>query len=284
MRDFGNLLECGIPMGCGRRNPLKQTMKTLPLPPHLRAVRPALSTAGGSKGLLLPKNMSVESTTDEPEITESKAVLTALSQLPECECSCCGNQIRAGSNRSCNAKTLRRLSKRVNGEISGAVCLPCVKRLKGTKDWAISSGVSVMSYTIKQISSGRIPQNIATIFDDLAVTKETVEENIKKQLKALDRLTAEYSVMQTAWITVRKAYGDYLWASYPERRKRANRAISQQELRVMIFGRNDYRCVICNSGDNLQIDHITPVAGGGGDDLDNLQTLCRSCNCRKGAK
>lgn len=40
-------------MGCGRRNPLTQTMKTLPSLPHLRAVRPALSTAGGIEGFLL---------------------------------------------------------------------------------------------------------------------------------------------------------------------------------------------------------------------------------------
>jgi hypothetical protein len=52
-------------------------MKTLPLPPHLRAVRPALSTAGGSKGLLLPKNMIHETIRDKDEVTELETFINA---------------------------------------------------------------------------------------------------------------------------------------------------------------------------------------------------------------
>jgi 5-methylcytosine-specific restriction enzyme A len=210
--------------------------------------------------------------------------LSTSPNLPACECYCCGYYIRAGEGRICNPKTLRHLSKRVNGEITGVICLACRDRMKATRNWAVSGGVSVMTYTLKKISDGQIPHNIASVFEDLANTKAQVEKDIKTKLNILDRLTAEYTAMQSGWITVRKAYADYLWASYPERRKRANRAISQQEIRVMVFGRDNYRCRLCPSGENLQVDHIIPVAAGGSNEPDNLQTLCRSCNCSKGAR
>lgn len=49
-----------------------------------------------------------------------------------------------------------------------------------------------------------------------------------------------------------------------------------------IFTRDDYRCQECGATDRLEVDHITPITKGGSDDPENLQTLCKSCNCRKG--
>lgn len=51
-----------------------------------------------------------------------------------------------------------------------------------------------------------------------------------------------------------------------------------------VFARDDYRCVHCGTRENLSVDHIHPVSKGGTNNMDNLQTLCRSCNSRKGAK
>ena len=51
-----------------------------------------------------------------------------------------------------------------------------------------------------------------------------------------------------------------------------------------VFARDDYRCVCCGTRENLSVDHIHPVSKGGTNDMDNLQTLCRSCNSKKGVK
>lgn len=54
--------------------------------------------------------------------------------------------------------------------------------------------------------------------------------------------------------------------------------------RRRIYERDGYRCVICGATEDLTIDHIVPRVAGGGNDETNLQTMCRSCNCRKGAR
>jgi len=43
-------------------------------------------------------------------------------------------------------------------------------------------------------------------------------------------------------------------------------------------------CWICLSTDRLEVDHIIPVSRGGSNDISNLTTLCKSCNCSKGSK
>jgi hypothetical protein len=49
--------------------------------------------------------------------------------------------------------------------------------------------------------------------------------------------------------------------------------------RFFVFKRDRYRCCICGrSGIELEVDHKVPIAQGGSDALDNLQTLCFDCN------
>lgn len=57
-----------------------------------------------------------------------------------------------------------------------------------------------------------------------------------------------------------------------------------KDLREQVWTRDGYTCLFCGSREHLTADHIRPVAHGGETSLKNLQTLCRSCNSRKGAK
>lgn len=58
--------------------------------------------------------------------------------------------------------------------------------------------------------------------------------------------------------------------------------IISQSLRTAVFERDMYRCKHCGTHLDLCIDHIIPEVNGGTDDMDNLQTLCWSCNSKKG--
>jgi hypothetical protein len=66
-------------------------------------------------------------------------------------------------------------------------------------------------------------------------------------------------------------------------RRKVKKTISPA-LRLMVYERDSHKCKCCNTGLSLSVDHIYPESKGGETVLDNLQTLCVSCNRRKGVK
>jgi 5-methylcytosine-specific restriction endonuclease McrA len=46
--------------------------------------------------------------------------------------------------------------------------------------------------------------------------------------------------------------------------------------------RDGWKCLRCGTMKALSKDHIVPLASGGTNDIENLQTLCRKCNSWKG--
>ncbi len=54
-----------------------------------------------------------------------------------------------------------------------------------------------------------------------------------------------------------------------------------EEVKNMVWRRDEGKCVRCGSNRNLEFDHIIPVSKGGSNTARNLQLLCESCNRQK---
>lgn len=67
----------------------------------------------------------------------------------------------------------------------------------------------------------------------------------------------------------------------------AERKKISKTLRFEVFKRDSFKCQYCGRGIDetiLEVDHITPVAEGGTNDIFNLITSCRDCNRGKGKR
>lgn len=51
--------------------------------------------------------------------------------------------------------------------------------------------------------------------------------------------------------------------------------------RQAVYRRDGYRCVECGAEGELSIDHVVAIRDGGTNNIENLQTLCRTCNQAK---
>lgn len=91
---------------------------------------------------------------------------------------------------------------------------------------------------------------------------------IEQILKRLRKKSGNYYLDEGIWHSICKV----------ERGKVTNK------IRFQIYERDGYRCRKCHRKTNdLEIDHIIPIAKGGKSTFNNLQTLCHRCNVEKGA-
>jgi hypothetical protein len=51
--------------------------------------------------------------------------------------------------------------------------------------------------------------------------------------------------------------------------------------KVTAFDRDGWKCVVCGATENLEMDHAVALMNGGGNDIDNLYALCRTCHVVK---
>lgn len=93
------------------------------------------------------------------------------------------------------------------------------------------------------------------------------------------------------WIPAYTTYGvtgdGHRFLGFIERETLPTRSFKQpipNDLRWAVWERDNFTCRHCGARRDLSVDHIVPESRGGAMALDNLQTLCRSCNSRKGAR
>jgi hypothetical protein len=204
-------------------------------------------------------------------------------EQPQETCDVCRRIIPEGAFRIISRKVLNRLQKRTSITLR-CICIQCSKSIKKTAKGDALTAVVWLRKVNNQIENGIFPPGIHEMIEDAEKAKKAVSSSISRMLTEVEEKTISLNFISSSLIEVRNAYGKYLWDTYEERRKRANYAISQRDLRLMVFTRDRYRCKSCGAGKKLTIDHINPVAKGGDESFENLQTLCRSCNSSKGAR
>ena len=80
------------------------------------------------------------------------------------------------------------------------------------------------------------------------------------------------------------------WADDKERGNRHQRGygVQWERIRKQVLMRDGYLCQVCKRAGKPraanEVDHITPKAKGGTDDLNNLQAICGPCHKRKTAQ
>lgn len=80
-------------------------------------------------------------------------------------------------------------------------------------------------------------------------------------------------------------YGRYLfWKEEDPEQKTYTKKKIRMSLRMQVYERDGFKCVTCGVQTKLSLDHIKPEVLGGEATLENLQTMCKSCNSRKGAR
>lgn len=67
-------------------------------------------------------------------------------------------------------------------------------------------------------------------------------------------------------------------------KKYKNTSHVPKSVRKAVYERDNHTCQCCGIKEDLTLDHIVPRSRGGSNDMNNLQTLCKSCNFRKGTE
>ena len=90
----------------------------------------------------------------------------------------------------------------------------------------------------------------------------------------------------SAWNPYRRGFASPLQPSPPKARRRSAKKRIPSHLRQQVFARDGRACLRCGCSElsRLRADHVLPESKGGLATLENLQTLCMSCNTWKGVK
>ena len=111
--------------------------------------------------------------------------------------------------------------------------------------------------------------------------KQGVKDRIRQAIASIIALT----VLVSLWVADALVQFMLLTRSNERRIRPTERVAWPKGLKQQLMRQQDNTCVYCGyrrAASSLDIDHIIPVVRGGGNQIDNLQVICRPCNQRKG--
>lgn len=101
--------------------------------------------------------------------------------------------------------------------------------------------------------------------------------------RSIQRTVGEAGVVRKGGDAFRLACakGRVKWKYKSDKFKRKRMAAGK---RYEVLARDGFACVLCGATAKdglLEVDHIIPICKGGGDEMENLRTLCNACNVGK---
>lgn len=125
--------------------------------------------------------------------------------------------------------------------------------------------------------------------DAPSLARNCSSENIAKVLLEMEPFIDSHELINRAYFIAREAR--YIQKDERDRRDRNLTVVqkyrreinrNRRSISIALTKRDGYKCARCKAIENLEIDHIQPLSKNGGNDLENLQWLCRPCNLKKG--
>lgn len=113
------------------------------------------------------------------------------------------------------------------------------------------------------------------------------ETEVELSPRSIQRVLQAEGIMRPIGEAFRNAMarGRVIWQLEEDKKRRKKARQLNKGLRYKILKRDNFRCQICGisgvEGGLLQVDHIIAQCNGGGDEMDNLRTLCLKCNIGK---
>lgn len=118
---------------------------------------------------------------------------------------------------------------------------------------------------------------------------EQCHEYYENNKKYVNERNAKYRRLNSEKAAAAKKMWELRFPEKKRRHKLTRRARERGNPTFLILSKEMKRlyassCAACGSTQNIEADHIVPIARGGSTSIGNLQPLCKSCNCSKGSK
>lgn len=187
-------------------------------------------------------------------------------------------------------RAARKIELRAGVQITGTICPDCLQSLHNDcqRQDALAADLKVNIQNVVKIAQEAARRDDYESFAQARFTADfrlqEIEAEIKKHIAEIESLNASRQRLILLQEQIEQVLRASPSAGYFTRRREADAYIRRPDVRLRIFGRDKFMCCSCGVRTTLTIDHVLSVKHGGGDADENLQTLCRLCNSRKGAR